>query len=761
MKKFLKGMKKMNQVTGTIDNIIYENTDNNYIIFEIIGDEDQNFDDLICVGFMPKALTGEYVILKGKMVDHSTYGPQFAFDSFEKKAPSSEYGIEKYLASGIIRGIGPKTAKTIVNKFGDKTLEVIEKEHRSLADIKGITLKKANSIHKVFMEEIEARDILIFLQSFDISPVYSNKIYKKYKKETIEIIKKNPYVLADDVEGISFKTADVIAQKMGIDQNSPFRIKACIKFCITASTYEGNTYIPENSLYNEVIKYTNISHEEYENYLIDMQLNSILTRKKIDETVVVYLNTYFYSENYIAKKLLDLSLITRNEQENIDLKIKKFEKEKNITLAKEQVDAIIEALSQGVLVITGGPGTGKTTIINCIIHILEKENYDVQILLAAPTGRAAKRMEQATSHEASTIHRLLEINFNQDASKQYFEKNEENPLEADVVILDESSMIDTLLFSNFLKAINMGTRLILVGDVDQLPSVGAGNVLKDIINSKKIPVVKLKEIFRQGLESKIVTNAHKINKGEYPNFNEEKSDFLHVERSYIETIITTTIELVQTKLPKYMNCKPIDIQVLTPMRKNPLGSINLNNKLQEVLNPYNKNKKEKEYRNTIFRVGDKVMQIKNNYSVTWTSYDKDLNQYDAGTGIYNGDEGIIMDINENDDYLVVFFDDNKRIEYSFKQLDELELAYAITIHKSQGSEYKTVVLPIFQGPNMLFTRNLLYTAITRGKELVCTVGQKSRINFMVDNKRERDRYSSLDLYLETIGALYDDKTNNN
>lgn len=746
----------MKMVTGTIDSIIYENPENNYVIFEIIGDADENFDDLICVGFMPKALTGEYVILQGKMTEHSTYGPQFSFQSYQKKAPSSEYGIEKYLSSGIISGVGPKTAKLIVEKFGNKTLEVIEKEYESLAEIKGITLKKAKNIHKVFIEEIEARDIMIFLQSFDISPVYSNKIYKKYKKDTIEIIKKNPYVLADDVEGISFKTADVIARKMGIDENSPFRIRACIKFCISTSIQNGNTYIPQDMLYNDVLNYTALKEDEYIEYLRDMQLNSILTSKQINEEMVVYLNTFFYSENYIAKKLIELSLTKKDEEENILKKIKKFEKAENILLAKEQIDAVIAALVSGVLVITGGPGTGKTTIINCIIYILEEENQDTDILLAAPTGRAAKRMEQATGREASTIHRLLEISFNQDASKQYFEKNEENPLDADVVILDESSMIDTLLFYNFLKAINMGTRLILVGDVDQLPSVGAGNILRDIINSGMIPIVKLTEIFRQGNESKIIINAHKINKGDYPNFNEDKSDFLHVERSYVDSIINTTIDLIKNKLPSYMNCNSIDIQVLTPMRKTPLGSINLNNKLQEVLNPKSKIKMEKEYRNTVFRVGDKVMQIKNNYSLTWTSYDKETNMYNAGTGIYNGDEGLISSINEDHEVLVVVFDDNKKVEYDFKQLDELELAYAITIHKSQGSEYKTVILPIFQGPNMLFTRNLLYTAVTRGKELVCTVGQRQRINYMVDNKKERDRYSSLDLYLRLIGDLYND-----
>lgn len=745
----------MHQVTGTIDSIIYENTENNYVIFEIIGDTSQNFDDLICVGFMPKALTGEHVVLNGKMVDHSTYGPQFAFDSFIKSAPSSEYGIEKYLSSGIIAGVGPKTAKQIVEQFGNKTLEVIEKEPESLAQIKGITLKKAINIHKIFIEEIEARDILIFLQSFDISPVYSNKIYKKYKKETIEIVKANPYVLADDVDGISFKTADSIAKKMGIDESSPFRIKACIKFCITESIYNGNTYIPQKELYNDVLKYVNISEADYDKFLVDMQLNSIITRKKINDETIIYLNIYFYSENYISKKLLELSLNSKDENNNIIEKIKKFEKKTNIILAKEQIDAVIAALNKGVLVITGGPGTGKTTIINCIIYILEKENYDAQILLAAPTGRAAKRMEFATGHEASTIHRLLEISFNQDASKQFFDRNEENPLDADVIVLDESSMIDTLLFYNFLKAISLGTRLILVGDVDQLPSVGAGNVLRDIINSQQIPVVKLEEIFRQAIESKIIINAHKINKGDFPIFNEENSDFLHVERSYVDTIIDTTIDLIKNKLPNYMKCTPMEIQVLTPMRKTPLGSINLNEKLQEVLNPKSKNKKEKEFRNTIFRVGDKVMQIKNNYSLTWTSYNKDTNTYNAGTGVYNGDEGIIKDIDENNQIIIILFDDNKKIEYDFKQLDELELAYAITIHKSQGSEYKTIILPIFQGPNMLFTRNLLYTAVTRGKELVCTVGQKERINFMVLNKRERDRYSSLDFYLRAIGELYD------
>ncbi|MFV0504414.1 MAG: ATP-dependent RecD-like DNA helicase [Lachnospirales bacterium] len=736
---------------GTVNRIVYYSDDTNYTVFEIIDEEDNS--DLTCVGHIPKLLSGEYVKLSGNFSYHSIYGEQFSVTAYDKTTPSSTYGIEKYLSSGIIPGIGDAMAKRIVKKFGLKTLEIIEKEPDTLADIRGITLKKARQINKIFIDEIVTRDIMIFLQGFDISAVYSMKIYKRFKKDTIEIIKKNPYILADEIEGISFKIADSIAMKMGIESSSPFRLKSAIKFSLMQGIQNGNTYLPREQLYNEVASIVPINNEIFLDLLKEMQMDNIIIQKLINENCV-YLNIYFYSENYIAKKLNDL-VINKVEKDNKLLKeIKNFEKNNDITLAKEQKEAVLESLCQSILVITGGPGTGKTTTIRAIINILENRGYEV--ILAAPTGRAAKRMEETTGMEAKTIHRLLEINFSKNETHQNFERNEDNPLEADVIILDESSMIDNMLMYSFLKAVSMGTRVILVGDKDQLPSIGAGNVLKDIISSNVIKVVRLDEIFRQVKTSQITTNAHKINHGEYPDLNIENSDFYFVERNNIDMVQKELVNLVVNRLPKFKKFNsPQNIQVLTPMRKSPLGVNNLNSLLQAAINPPHKSRNEKEYRNITFREGDKVMQIKNNYNITWSEYNKETNTMKSGTGVYNGDEGTLEKIDENNELLIVKFDDRK-VEYEFSQMEELELSYAITIHKSQGSEYPIVVIPVHSGPSMLLTRNLLYTAVTRGKELVVIIGNKDKLNFMVDNNKERNRYSNLDFFLKDMGRLTDE-----
>ncbi len=738
--------------TGIVEHIVYHNEDNGYCVFDLLDDELKS--EIVCTAFIPKLHEGEYMKVTGKMVKHPSYGEQLKIDEYEKTQPTTTKGIERYLSSGVVKGIGPALAKKIVSKFGDATFLIIEREPERLADIKGISLEKAENIGAVFHEQIELRNAMLTLQEYNITPNMALKIYKKYKSGCVDIILNNPYIMTQDIDGIGFKLADDIALKVGIDLNSEFRIRSGIHHVLTLSTLNGHVYLPKEELIIESIKLLNGDRLVIENQLTELIISRVLTRKIIDNEELLYLNAYFYAENYVAKRLLELNSIdidSKGDEYNLKL-IERAENESNIFLAKNQRDAVKEGLEKGVLVITGGPGTGKTTTINTLIKILEDNGE--KILLTAPTGRASKRMTEATNRDAKTIHRLLGVAFGEgDKGTQSFEKNEENPLEADVIIVDESSMIDIMLMYHLSKAIKVGTRLILVGDIDQLPSVGAGNVLKDIIDCGKIKVVELKEIFRQAKESAIIMNAHKINKGEYPDLNDKTKDFFLVPRdlSQKENISKTIVDLVSSRLPKFKNCNPInDIQVLTPMRKSELGVTNLNSLLQAVLNPPHKFKEEKEYRNNIFRVGDKVMHIKNNYNMPWKILDIRGNKIDSGSGIFNGDEGRIKSINKKNELMDVVYDDTKIVTYEFSQLDELELAYAITIHKSQGSEYKTVVMPVFNGPPMLMTRNLLYTGVTRSKELAVLVGDEYSIKRMIDNNTQQLRYTSLNIFINEL-----------
>ncbi len=737
-------------ITGTVENVIYQNDDNGYTVFNIITEDE---DEIVATGYIDKLLEGETLNLTGSYTTHNTYGKQFQVIEYEKTMPSSVIGIEKYLGSGLIKGIGKNLAKRIVKTFGEDTLEVIEQTPLALADIKGITKDKALEIGAVFSEQVETRQIMIYLQTFSISPVISMKIYKKYKKDTVSVIKENPYKLADDVNGVSFKLCDAIAQNVGVDRLSPFRISSAVKYVLQRATMKGHTYLPITELIIETATLLDVEENIVKIEIEKLAHENIVKMKEIESVLNVYLNQYFYAENYIAKKLIDLSMNFLDKKESSVNHIARAEKEIGITLHEIQRKAVTEALSSGVLVITGGPGTGKTTTINTIINILEDDGYEV--LLAAPTGRAAKRMCEATGREAKTIHRLLEINFSDNDIGMNFMKNEEEPLEADVIILDESSMIDCMLMYSFLKAVSIGTRIIFVGDANQLPSVGAGNVLKDIIKSNVIDVVSLSEIFRQAQESQIVLNAHKVNQGEYPILNAKESDFYFVESRSYESVVKHIVDLVTKRLPKYKNCDGFyDIQVLTAMRKTEVGVQNLNQELQKVLNPKTDFKKEKKMQNFSFVEGDKVMQIKNNYNMVW----KNINdRQDFGKGVFNGDEGIITQIDNKNEFIKVMFDGYKECEYDFTNLDELELSYAITIHKSQGSEYKIVVIPVFNGPPMLMTRNLLYTGITRGRELVVIVGTKEYLEKMVDNNKEFNRYSSLDYYLSSLNEFYGKK----
>lgn len=733
-------------IEGITESIIFYGSDSGYAVFILKTDKEE----ITCVGTIVDLHEGENLKLKGDWIFHPTYGDQFKINLYERTIPNTEQGIEKYLASGIIKGIGEKIAKRMVQNFGIKTFEIIEQEPQRLAQIKGITEEKAQFISEIFYEQRDLRNIIIYLQQYNITPTYATKIYKKYKSNTIAIIKSNPYRLADDILGIGFKTADQIAKNIGIEAESTNRIKSGIKYILSESSNDGHVYLPKDILINNTSQLLELPTELIENTFKELQMEKQVYQEFLEEKEIIYLSFFYNAEISVAKKLLEINQISDNIKTSVlNKKIKKIEQLQSIKLADNQRQAVREAMTNGVLVITGGPGTGKTTTINIIINLLEEEGNE--IMLAAPTGKAAKRMTEATGKDAQTLHRLLEINYLQDNNKrQNFGRNEDNPIEADVVIVDETSMVDIMLMNSLLHAVAPGTKLILAGDADQLPSVGAGNVLKDIIKSNCIKTVRLNEIFRQAEESAIIMNAHRINNGSYPIINEKDKDFFFMRRMSTESVIETIVQLVVDRLPKYINSnKKGDIQVLTPMRKGLLGVHSLNQILQKALNPPAHNKREREFRNTIYREGDKVMQIKNNYNMLWYMKNNFGAKIDEGIGIFNGDEGIISHINNTNSSITVIFDDGKIVDYdSNSQIDELELAYAITIHKSQGSEYPVVIIPIHSGPPMLMSRNLLYTAVTRAKKLVVIVGLQDTINKMVDNSREIDRYSSLDYRLE-------------
>ncbi len=736
-------MEAKQTIEGVVESIRFYNSDNGYTVFTLLAEDDE----ITCVGNILELKEGENLNLTGNWIVHPTYGEQFEILAYEKSMPKTEQDIERYLASGIIKGIGDKTAKKIVNKFGENTFKIIEEEPQRLTEISGISEKKAQLISESFHEQKELRNIVISLQQYGITPTYAIKIYKKYKSESVNVLRANPYKLADDVFGIGFKKADEIAKNMGIQNSSPNRIKSGIKYVLKQASNDGNVYLPKDMLVDISAELLIVASELIENMLIELLVEKQIYQDLLEEKEIIYLSVFYYTEIAVAKKLLEInSVFDNNTNTLLNKKIQTIEEEQDINLAFNQKQAVKEAMVNGVLVITGGPGTGKTTTINTIIDILENEGNE--IILTAPTGRAAKRMTEATGREAQTIHRLLELSFLQeDSIRQVFQKNEDNPIEADVIIIDEVSMIDILLMNNLLKAITPGTRLILVGDADQLPSVGPGNVLNDIIKSDCIKVVRLNEIFRQEGESAIIVNAHRINRGEYPILNEKDKDFFFVNRNTSESAISTIIELIINRIPNYIDVnKEKDIQVLTPMRKNLLGVNELNKLLQKTLNPPNKDKKEKEFRNVIYRENDKVMQIKNNYNLSWIILDSQYKKIDEGVGVFNGDVGVIISINHLG--ITVLFDDNKVVVYDSSQLDELELAYAVTIHKSQGSEYPVVIIPILSGPPMLMSRNLLYTAVTRAKKLVIIVGVQEMVNRMIDNNREINRYSSLSYRLK-------------
>ena len=741
-------------VEGFVDNIVYRNEDNGYTIFDITYKNEE----ITCVGMFNYISTGEFITATGQFQKHSIYDMQFAVKSYEFKAPDDAKSVKRYLGSGAIKGIGEKLAESIVKAFGDDTFRILEEEPERLAEIKGISLKKAMDIAEQLVDKKDMRRAMMFLQEFGMSMKLAGKVYSQYGQSIYTIIKENPYKLADDIDGIGFKTADDIAAKVGIQVDSDFRIKSGIFYVLCQATLQGHVYVPLEELKPEVERLLLIDIRDFDKFIMDLAIDKKIVVKELEGRKCVYAAMYYYMEASAARKLVDLDIKYEQEDTEINNRIARIEDRLGIQLDEIQLEAVKKTVLNGLMVITGGPGTGKTTTINTIIKYFEMEGLDIR--LAAPTGRAAKRMTETTGYEAQTIHRMLEIcgsaesdnDRNAGSVGMHFDRNEENPLETDVIIVDEMSMVDISIMNCLLKAIAVGTRLILVGDTDQLPSVGPGNVLKDIIASGLFPVVKLEKIFRQAAESEIITNAHKINKGEQVELNKYSKDFLFVHRKGPEAIINAMCTLVKSKLPDYVKADINEIQILTPSRKSAVGVERLNKIMQEYLNPPSSSKLEKTYGDTTFRVGDKVMQIKNDYQLAWEK----LNRYgiasECGTGVFNGDTGVIEDINTFAEEMLVKFDDGRYVCYQFTQLEELELAYAITVHKSQGSEYPAVIIPMFQGPRMLMNRNILYTAVTRAKKCVCMVGEEMCFHQMAANLNEQRRYSSLDIRIKEIGV---------
>lgn len=731
----------METINGYVEHVIFQNSENGYTVMNLVVDGEE----ITCVGMCKGLSQGENIAAEGDYVEHPLYGKQFKMVTYRIEAPKDSVSMERYLASGAIKGIGAALATRIVKKFGEDTFRIIEEEPERLVEVKGISERKAQEIAVQMEEKKDLRDALVYLQQFGISNTLAVKIYNTYGMNLYGVMKENPYRLAEDISGIGFRLADELAAKIGIHTDSDYRIRSGIFYVLLQSTGEGHTYLPLPLLLERAGRLLGLPREA-----VRPQIDNLMMDKKlVIKGDKVFASSYYYMELNCARMLYERNLkleaeVLPSQEAQLEKKLEKLAQNLKMELDELQIRAVMEAVRNGIFILSGGPGTGKTTTINMMIHYFESEGLD--IFLAAPTGRAAKRMTEATGYEARTIHRMLELNSalsDEDTRKVSFERNEENPLEADVIIIDEMSMVDIQLFQALLKAVIPGTRLILVGDVNQLPSVGAGQVLRDLITSGKFPMVELKKIFRQAQESDIVVNAHKINAGEQISFDNKSRDFFLLERNDVNVIYKHMIQLIQEKLPRYVKASAYDIQVLTPMRKGSLGCETLNGILQRYLNPADAGKKEHISGDTVYREGDKVMQVKNNYQLEWEIVSRYGIPVDRGTGVFNGDMGRIREINEAASCLVVEYDEQKRVTYPFTMLEELELSYAVTIHKSQGSEYPAVILPLLTGPRMLFNRNLLYTAITRAKSCVTILGSSDTVRSMIENVSENKRYTAL------------------
>ena len=729
----------MEKLEGYVDHIIYRNTENGYTVMVMLVDQEE----VTCVGVLSYIGEGEKLEAEGQYIAHPTYGEQFKIETYVVKPPEDEESVERYLGSGAIKGIGTALAARIVRHFHADTFRIIEEEPERLAEIKGISERKAREIAQQVYEKRDMRKAMIFLQQFGITTALAVKIFEKYGQRMYEVLQNNPYQLADDIHGVGFRIADEIARKAGVSADSEYRVKSAISYVLLQAGNEGHIYLPKELVQSRTAQLLGVGLEDIEQYLMDLAVDRKIVVKQEKKQERVYSASSYYIEMSTARMLCDLNITGEIDDQVILKKITAIEKQTEMYLDEMQKKAVIEAVRCGLLIITGGPGTGKTTTINTLISYFESEG--LQILLAAPTGRAAKRMTEATGVEAKTVHRLLEISGLSEESGAVggFGRNAQNPLEADVIIIDEMSMVDAYLMHALLDAVTVGTRLIMVGDMNQLPSVGPGSVLKDMIQSGCIPVVSLTRIFRQAQESDIVVNAHKINRGEPVLLDNKSRDFFFLKRDDANIIISIVIQLVRDKMPRYVNAKMYDIQVLTPMRKGLLGVERLNKILQEYLNPPDRTKTEQEQNGILFREGDKVMQVKNNYQLEWEIRGRYGIPMEKGLGIFNGDMGIIREINKQTERVTVEFDEQRMVEYPYSGLEELELAYAVTIHKSQGSEYPAVVIPLLSGPKMLMTRNLLYTAVTRAKQCVTLVGDPYAFSQMEANTVEQKRYTAL------------------
>ena len=744
-------------VTGYIDHVIFRNEDNGYTVM-VLKDMKEDA-EITCVGSFPSVMQGASVEVTGIYTHHPVYGKQFQVSSLTEKMPEDTDAMERYLGSGAIKGIGAALAARIVRRFGGDTMRIVEEEPERLAEIKGISEKKAREIAAQVSEKADMRKAMIFLQKYGVSLNLGAKIYQKYKESVYTVLQENPYRLAEDISGVGFKIADEIASRIGIHADSDYRIRSGMLYTLLQASGEGHVYLPKEQLFTRCAGLLGVDQSYMEKHLMDMVIDRKLILKEKNGETIVYPAQYYYLELNTARMLNELNILCPEDEQFVQCRIEMIEKETGTILDEMQKKAVTEAACHGLFILTGGPGTGKTTTINAIIRFFEGEGAELR--LAAPTGRAAKRMTEATGYEAQTIHRLLELNGmpeeERDGHPAKFERNAQNPLEADVIIIDEMSMVDIHLMHSLLLAVTAGTRLILVGDENQLPSVGPGNVLRDIIHSGCFRVVELSKIFRQASESDIVVNAHRINRGEQVPISNKSRDFFFLKRYDADIIIRVVIALIQEKLPRYVDARPFEIQVLTPMRKGLLGVERINRILQRYLNPPEEGKTEKAIGERLFRIGDKVMQIRNNYQLEWEIRGKYGIVIEKGIGVFNGDTGILKEINEFAETAEVEFEDGRFAIYSFKQLEELELAYAITIHKSQGSEYPAVILPLLTGPHMLLNRNLLYTAVTRARKCVTVVGNEETFAEMIRNEKQQKRYSALDERIVELSNTMDDE----
>lgn len=728
----------MEEQKGYIEHIIFSNEENGYTVFVLSTDTEE----ITCVGTLHAVNEGERLFVKGEMVSHPVYGEQLKITHYEVIEPTGAEAVLRYLSGGAIKGIGEALAKRIVDMFGEDSFRVMEEEPELLVSVKGISERKAQEIAACVLERRDLRRIMMFASTYGISNNLAVKIYARYGGEAVGVVEENPYRLAEDIEGIGFKTADDIAMKLGLAVDSDYRCACGVVYTLLEAVSDGHTYLPMEELIGKSADLLEIPPENVELMVQNLSMDRKIIIKTFDDEVRVYAKRYYFMELDVARKLIDMSGPAMYDDGTVESVLRMLAKRDDIDADDIQIAAAKAAILNGVSVITGGPGTGKTTTINLILKYFEYENAD--IFLAAPTGRAAKRMTETTGYESSTIQRLLGLGKNGTLVGGYaYDKNEENPLEADAVVVDEMSMVDLPLMNALLHALCPGTRLIMVGDVNQLPSVGPGCVLKDIIDSEMFPTCKLTKIYRQDAASDIILNAHMVNEGRVPDVKKKSNDFFFLERDDVNVVLKHMVQLITEKLPSYVDARPFDIQILTPMRKGPLGAVSLNPVLQKYLNPPAPSKKEKEVIGGIFREGDKVMQIRNNYQLEWEIRGNYGITYERGLGVFNGDVGVVGTINDYSQTMEVIFEENHVVEYPFSALDELELAYAVTIHKSQGSEYPAVLIPLLSGPKMLMNRNLLYTALTRAKKSVVILGKTSVFSQMVENADARKRYSSL------------------